>query len=152
MCVLTREARIEDLEVLYKIELECFNREAFTRRQLAYFLASPDFVKLVAEVDGDVVGFVIGSVQHYNNRGIGHILSLDVSKGYRRRRIGSTLLSELERVLVEVGVEVCYLEVRADNVAALRLYRKRGFVPVETLKDYYGVGVHGLRLKKDLRR
>lgn len=152
MGVVTRDTSINDLEALYRIELECFGRDAFTRSLLAYLLASPDSVGLVAEVDGGTIGFVIGSIRRHRNRRIGHVLSLDVSAGYRRRGIGFKLLSELERVFVEGGVQVCYLEVRANNVAALGLYRKHGFVVVETLKDYYGVGVNGLKLKKDLKR
>lgn len=151
MCIFTRKAGIDDLEALYKIELECFGREAFAKSLFAYFLASSGFVNLVAEVGGEIVGFVISSVQRNSSRAIGHVLSLDVSGGYRKRGIGLRLLCELERILMEDGVEVCYLEAQADNAAALRLYRKQGFTVVDSLEDYYGRGVHALRLRKDLR-
>ena len=151
MRIITRKAGIDDLVELYKIELECFGHEAFAESLFAYFLTSPDFVNLVAEVGAEIAGFVISSVQHYNNQAIGHVLTLNVSGGHRRRGIGLALLCELERILVEDGVEACCLEARADNAAALRLYKKQGFMVVESLEDYYGEGVHGLRLKKDLR-
>jgi len=151
LCIFTRKAGIDDLEALYKIELECFGREAFAKSLFAYFLTSSDFVNLVAEVGEEIAGFVIGSVQHHNSRATGHVLSLDVSGGYRRKGIGLALLCELEKILAEDRVEACFLEARADNAAALRLYQKQGFKVVETLEDYYGRGVHGLRLKKDLR-
>lgn len=151
MRIVTRKAGIDDLEALYKIELECFGHEAFAKSLFAYFLTSSDFVNLVAEVGEEIAGFVISSVQHYSNQAIGHVLSLDVSGGHRRRGIGLALFCELERILVEDGVKACYLEVRADNAAALRLYQKQGFKVVEILEDYYGRSVHGLRLKKDLR-
>ena len=152
MCLIVREARISDLESLYKIEIECFGSDAFTKNQLAYFLSSPEFVNLVAETDGIIVGFIIGSIRHYNNQRIGHILSLDISKRYRRRKIGSRLLNELEKIYIQKRVEICYLEVRADNTAALNLYRKFRFDIVGHLRNYYGIGVHGLRLKKTLRQ
>ncbi len=151
MRIVTRKARIDDLEALYKIELECFGHEAFAKSLFAYFLTSSDFVNLIVEVGEEIAGFVISSVQHCDNQAIGHVLSLDVSGGHRRRGIGLQLLCELERILVEDGVEACYLEARADNAAALRLYQKQGFKLVETLEDYYGKGIHGLRLRQDLR-
>ncbi len=149
--VATRKAGIDDLEAIYRIELECFGHEAFAKTLFAYLLDSSESVNLVAEVGEEIVGFVIGSVERYSNQEVGHVLSLNVSEGYRRKGIGSRLLCELERILSEDGVEVCYLEVRADNVSALRLYQKQGFEIVENLEDYYSRGVHGLRLKRKLR-
>jgi len=149
--IVTRKARAEDLDVLYRIEMECFGRDAFTRGLLAYFLALSDFVNLVAEVDGKIAGFLVGSIRRVGSRKIGHIYTVDVSRKYRRVGVASKLLSDLEKIYLENEVDVCYLEVRVDNVAALNLYRKHGFVVVETLKGYYGFRIDGFRLMKKLR-
>lgn len=150
MQIVTRKAEINDLERLYKIELECFDHEAFTKAQLAFFLKTPRFISLVAEVDGELVGFIIGSIEYYGNEKFGHIYSVDVSPKYRRRGVASKLLDEVERILVKNGAETCYLEVRTDNVSALSLYKKRDYVIMEALKNYYETGVNGFRLKKRL--
>lgn len=150
MDIITREAKIEDLETLYKIELECFGSEAFTKTQLGYFLKSSGFVSLVAEVDGFPAGFIIGAVEQYKNKIFGHIYSLDVSQEYRRKGVASRLLDKLERIFVRNKAEVCYLEVRVDNAAATELYKKHGYRVTETLKKYYPMGINGFRLKKDL--
>jgi len=152
MRIATHEAKIDDLEPLYKIELECFHHEAFPKTWLAYFLETPKFVSLVASVNGQIAGFVIGSVERYKNRLCGHIYSLDVSQKYRRRGVAYRLLDEVEKIFIRKGAEVSRLEVRADNVPALRLYEKRGYTATETLRNYYRNGVNGFRLQKDLSR
>jgi len=148
--IVIREAKIDDLETLYKIELECFGHEAFAKSWLEYFLKTPKFLNLVALVKEEIAGFIISSIEHYGNRTYGHIYSLDVSLKYRRRGVAYKLLDKAEEIFIESGAKSCHLEVRTDNVPALRLYRKRGYTTMETLKNYYRTGVNGFRLKKDL--
>lgn len=150
--IVIRKARIDDLETLYEIELECFGPEAFRKSWLEYFLRTPKFVGLVALLHDEIAGFVVGSVEHDRNGTIGHIYSLDVSPRYRRRGVASRLLDKAEELFIESGARACNLEVRTDNVAALRLYRKRGYTVTEFLKDYYSTGTDGFRLKRDLSR
>ena len=151
MSVKTRRATPEDLEELFKIERECFKDEAFTRQQLAYFLNSPLFLNVIAEVDGEVAGFIVGVVESHGSLPLGHIYSIDVSKRYRRMGVATRLLGEIERLFAERGVRFSYLEVRVDNTAARKLYEKCGYEEVEILQDYYKLGVHGVRLRKDLK-
>ena len=60
------------------------------------------------------------------------------------------LLREVEKEFQNMGVGVCYLEVRAGNTAAKKLYQKLGYREVEVLEDYYYRGGHGIRLEKAL--
>lgn len=140
---------MNDLDTLYQIERECFTIEAFTKAHIALLLKNPKSVGLVAKVNGEVAGFIIGLV-HSNILGIrmGHIYTLDVAVNHRRKGIGLKLLEALEKLFSEKGVKTCYLEVRVDNVAARELYDKRGYSQAETLEDYYSKGVHGVRLTK----
>ena len=41
-----------------------------------------------------------------------------------------------------------HLEVARHNHAAIALYRAAGFVPIETLREYYGPGEDGLRMEQ----
>ena len=93
-----------------------------------------------------MVGFTVGMVCG----GVGHVCTIDVAADYRRRGIGIKLLRELERQFEKLGVKVCFLEVRSDNVAARELYRKMGYEEVKELRDYYDKGVHGIQLLKQL--
>ncbi len=140
---------MKDLETLYQIERECFTIEAFSKEHIALLLKNPNCVGLVAKVNSEIAGFIIG-LAHSNILGtkMGHIYTLDVAVKHRRKGIGLKLLEALEKTFSEKGVKTCYLEVRVDNVAARELYDKRGYSQAETLEDYYRKGVHGVRLTK----
>ena len=144
-----RTATKDDLEVIHKIELECFADGAFTKEQLEYLLRAASSVTLIAFLGGEPVGFITGSVDR-SKKTVGHIYTLDVKRNYRRRGVASRLLDSLERVMAEKGVRTSFLEARIDNTAAQNLYTKHGYRPFKTLKDYYGFGADGLRFKKDL--
>jgi len=148
--IIIQRATINDLENLYQIERECFTIEAFSKQHIAYLLKKPNAVSLVAQINNTIAGFVIGLILRYDKGTTGRIYTLDVAVKYRRKGIGLKLLDGIERVFVEREVKKCYLEVRRDNVAALELYRRHGYLEVEELKDYYK-GANGVRLEKKLR-
>ena len=150
MSIITRRATVNDLEKLCEIERECFTVEAFTKEQIRFLLDDQNAVGLIALLDDEVAGFIIGLIHHHNKTRTGHICTIDVAVKYRRKGVGLKLLSELEKVFVKMGVKTCYLEARVDNVAARELYRKQGYVEVERLEDYYHVGVHGVLFVKRL--
>jgi ribosomal protein S18 acetylase RimI-like enzyme len=50
----------------------------------------------------------------------------------------------------EQGLRVCRAEVKADNQAARRLYASQGYREAGALPDYYGAGLDGVRLIKQL--
>ncbi len=87
----------------------------------------------VAKKDGRVVGYVCGS------RVIdeGHILDIAVHPEYRRLGIASALVSLMIERLREEECRFIYLEVRASNVNAKKMYEKFGFEVIGTRKDYY---------------
>ncbi len=90
---------------------------------------------IVAE-EKRVVGYAISEVRG----GRGHIVSMAVSPECRREGIGAALLRELIRRL-EPRVREVYLEVRAGNEAAIRLYEESSFRKTgETKERYYPNG------------
>jgi len=149
MPITIEDASIRHLDRLYEIETECFDREAFTKQQIARLLTDYDSVGLVAKVNSEIVGFIIGTIFLERNSLTGHILTIDISPIHRRKGTAQKLLQEIEKIFKEKGVKACRLEVREDNIAALRLYQKFGYKKVAKLKNYYG-NAHGIYLKKDL--
>ena len=65
------------------------------------------------------------------------ILKLSVAEFARNRGLGYQLLAFSVKYCGTRGVKNCFLELRASNEVAQRLYEKRGFVTVGTRKDYY---------------
>ena len=146
-----REARLNDLDEIYKIETECFAEEAFTRIQLEYCLRSPLFITLIAEINDEPVGFIMGTIEDINGEINGHVYTIDVKREFRRMNVGSALLKFLEEEFLCRGARRAVLETRFDNIAAMKLYLKHGYSQVGIIKDYYGPGLDAVRFRKDLR-
>jgi len=149
MLVTIEKASIKHLDRLYEIEIKCFEREAFTKQQIACMLTDSNSVSLVSRVKGKIVGFVIGKIYMDKKSATGHILTIDVSLEHRRKGIGQRLLQEIEKIFRDSGVKICCLETREDNIAALNLYQKFGYKRVGRLENYYG-SAHGIHLRKVL--
>jgi len=145
-----REARLTDLDEMYRIEVECFSENAFSYSHLEYCLRSSSFINLIALINDEAAGFIIGLLEESNGRFVGHVLTLDVKRKYRRMGVGSSLLKALERVFIKEGAAKTILEARIDNVSAERLYLKHGYVPKGIIRDYYGPGLDAVRFERDL--
>jgi ribosomal-protein-alanine N-acetyltransferase len=150
MTITVQEASVADLETLYQIEQQCFDKEAFSKNQIAWLLKAMNSISFLVKSNGDIAGFVIGLIDTHDKTRVGHIMTIDVAPKYRRKGVGMKLLERIEKEFANHSAKICYLEVRADNVAAKRLYEKLGYGEVEALKDYYYRGGHGIRLKKTL--
>jgi ribosomal protein S18 acetylase RimI-like enzyme len=78
---------------------------------------------LVAEVDGRLIGSVIGGFD--GRRGM--IYHLAVAVEYRQQGIGAALMDEVEARLKAKGCLKSYLLVVDGNEAAEQFYKKRGW-------------------------
>ena len=65
------------------------------------------------------------------------ILKLSVAEFARNKGIGYHLLDFSVKYCSKRGVKNCFLELRASNEIARRLYEKRGFITVGTRRNYY---------------
>ncbi len=151
MVILTEPSDSGNIDELSRIERECFKEEAYTKEQLAGMLKDEAAVSLIAKVNGETAGFVAGAIEACGSKLVGHIWTIDVAVKHRRKGVGARLLKDIEAVFMGHNVEVIYLEVRADNQAARRLYETQGYEKAETLEDYYSAGIHGLRMVKYLK-
>ena len=142
-------ASIRLLDKFCEIEAQCFDQEAFTKRQISYLLTDYNSLALVAKANGEIAGFIISQIEIENNTIYGHIITLNVSPAYRRKGIASKMLTETEELLKQKGISECHLEVREDNSDALKLYQKSGYQKMGRLERYYGKK-HGMYLKKNL--
>ncbi|MCL5877570.1 MAG: ribosomal protein S18-alanine N-acetyltransferase [Candidatus Bathyarchaeota archaeon] len=136
------------LDTLYKIEMQCFDEEAFSKRQIAYLLTDYNTIALAAKANTEVAGFIIAQIESGETE-YGHIITLNVAPSYRHKGIAIKMLQELEGSFKQRGISECRLEVREDNHAAIKLYHKLGYQTMLKLERYYGKK-HGLYLKKTL--
>jgi len=68
------------------------------------------------------------------------ILTIAVAPSHRRRGIGTQLIDHTRASLIGSSVVRLFLEVAADNAAALTLYQACGFAPCGRRANYYTSG------------
>ncbi len=81
---------------------------------------------------------------------MGHIIALGVAPERQRRGLAHLLLLEMERNFRSRGISTVRLEVRVENVAALRLYESLGYMVAQRLQRYYSTGSDGYLMVKSL--
>lgn len=97
-------------------------------------------VMLCAWRDGDLVG--IGSLAPGGRQRIAHVaeLSVSVKKSCWNLGVGNVLMQQLIAYAKQKGqTKMLHLGVRADNIAAVHLYEKHGFLPCGAFKNYFKV-------------
>jgi ribosomal protein S18 acetylase RimI-like enzyme len=93
-------------------------------------LGDPNYELLVAELEGEVVGFIDQWVIHDFTHGakLSYIHNLYVSSEHRRRGVASKLLQQVIKNARNTGVSEIHITTRFDNKPAINLYRKHGLV------------------------
>lgn len=137
--VLLREARAADLEALGRLEGEAFV-EPWRAADLATRLGRADHLLLVADRGDEVVGYAL----FQRAAGEAELQRIAVPAGARGQGLGGRLLAEGLRRLRRAGDSACFLEVRASNLAARRLYERAGFTLVGRRRSYYADGEDAL--------
>jgi len=130
-----RDYRPGDLQRLYQIDQICFAPDiAYSRSELFFYLRHKDSLAKIAEWNDDIAGFVVGRVEA--NR-CAHVLTVDVIRDARRRRVGTALMNVLHEEFHKREIAMVFLEVDVSNRGALDFYERLGYERTETLKGYY---------------
>jgi [ribosomal protein S18]-alanine N-acetyltransferase len=157
-----RVYRPEDFEALYKIDQACYSTDvAYSRSDLrAYlgFLGSECVVaelqggessaKKTGEIEGPRVARIIGFCVSAHRDREGYIITLDVLGPYRRQRVGTALLKDIEKRLEANGVRRVGLETATDNDAAVAFWRRHGYRVRGVRKGYYPGGRDAYSMNK----
>ncbi len=128
-----REATTADIPALIAAELACFGDEAWTPGMVREEFERAGGIQLAADAEGKLVGFAFGWLVIDEL----HVLHIAAMPSVRRSGVGRELLGRLVRA---AGAETAWLEVRANNAPAIRLYEREGFVEVGRRPRYYADG------------
>ena len=140
-----------DLQELVALESRCFRHpgERFNARQIRSLVHNPRACVVFARAGGVIAGWAVGLLrQPHPRRCAGRFYALSVHPDFRGRGLGKQLAQKILGLLRQRGAQSFSLEVRNPNPAAQGLYLRLGFQPAEKLPDYYGPGLHGLRMRK----
>jgi len=117
------------------VDLEAGTLGAWSRKHVADELRQPTGFQFVMRDTGSekVLAYVCGRIV----AGEAEILKLSVAEDARLMGLGFKLLDFAVQHCRKKGVENCFLELRASNFAARKLYEKRGFYRIGSRRDYY---------------
>ncbi|HYO47779.1 MAG TPA: GNAT family N-acetyltransferase [Gemmatimonadota bacterium] len=148
-----RHVRVEDAEMLLALHLRLDEETDFMlqepgersddveveRERIRGLLSRDNQALIVAEVDGQLVGYVaILGGPFRRNRHSAYIV-IGVLKSFNGQGIGGSLLGEAERWAKNAGLHRIELTVMAHNTRAIHLYEGVGFAREGTRK-------HALRI------
>jgi len=141
-----REMTWRDIPALTALEPALFADDAWSEQTWWAELAGrPRRSYVVAEQGGVVVGYA-GVDRHGE---VADVMTIAVATEAQGQGLGSLLMDWLIDAARCGGAEHLMLEVRADNMAAQRLYSKRGFAMLTVRRRYYQPGdvdAHIMRL------
>lgn len=154
--VRVRRADESDMEALLTIERQCFNVYYYDyymldRRDFEFYLQDTDSLFLVAVQESRVTGYILGPVDLWRHPPAAHIDSIAVLPEAQKKGIGTLLLESFTRQVHREGCTRVTLEVSTANDAGRAFFTKHGFYEIRGLPDYYGKGLDGLFMAKDLQ-
>lgn len=112
---------------------------------------------IVAEENGEVVGYIMCRIEvglsNFGFSGLikkGHIVSVAVLPPYRRKGVGTALITKAMDGMRLHNAKQCFLEVRMTNTEAVSLYKKLGFDVTRTIHGYYADGEDAYVMSREL--
>jgi ribosomal-protein-alanine N-acetyltransferase len=119
----------------------------YRRERIAAFMRNPDVITVVARHGRQRVGFAVMTVGEQR----AHLTLLAVYPSLQRRGIGQRLVEWLIESCEVAGITCIDVELRADNRAAYRLYRKLAFEETSRIAGYYSGRETAIRMVRVLR-
>jgi ribosomal protein S18 acetylase RimI-like enzyme len=143
-----RRAVAADLEALVALEHRSFSHDRLSRAQYRRHLASDSALVLVANGGRHLYG----SAVLFFRRGtrVARLYSLATASEARGHGLGTALLDAAETAARRRRCRCLRLEVRTDNVAAIRLYERHGYTRTGRRTGYYEDGSDAWRYEKPL--
>lgn len=143
-----RGYRAGDLEAMFRLDEVCFAEPfRFSRETMRRFVEARRARVVVAESDGELVGFC---VVHVESVKVGYVVTLDVAPEWRRKGVAGVLMGAVEDQVRAAGSGAMVLHVFTGNDAAIRFYERTGYGLVGEDEDFYGDGVGALVYRKGL--
>lgn len=136
MNVEVREMVLEDIAPVYALGEKLFTADRWTNlyrtwdeyEVLNNYISEPE-TSLVAEIDGKVVGFALGTIidKPRSSWIYGYLLWFGVDDDCRGTGIGGKLLRLLTEIFIHQGARMMLVDTDAENTGALRFFRRNGF-------------------------
>jgi len=135
-----RNAVIDDFIVIHLLNMFGLGYEyppEKTKRRLAYIISKPYTKFLVAEIDGNVVGYIHAADYDCSySDSLKNILALVVDEDYRGKGVGRALVQAIEKWALSSGAAGVRLVTSMFREGAHRFYDSCGYVVRKEQKNY----------------
>lgn len=140
---LVRSAAAGDVPAIVALEETAFPLDPWSMNLVGEGVSDrlPTVSYVVAELDGEVVGYAVVSVVD-----VAELQRIVVLPRLRRCGVARSLLAAVRERAATGGADRMLLEVREDNVAARAFYDREGFVELGRRSRYYRDGTTALVL------
>ena len=122
-----------DIQAVAKIEAIIQPQDAWSYQTITELLAQDSINLLIVCQSDKVVGYCLYQALFEQ----AEILRIGTHSDYQRQGIASQLFTTLNKELQDNKVESLLLEVRADNIPAIALYERQGFLTIHQRRGYY---------------
>ena len=127
-----RALKKEDLDAIVRIDEKVLgeNRKSYWEKKLELMNNRSSQISLVAEVEGSVVGFILGDVSGWEfgvPETIGWIDTIGVDPAYQKKGLARALAHELIKNLKVLGVKTIYTLVSWNDWDLLQFFHAMGF-------------------------
>jgi N6-L-threonylcarbamoyladenine synthase len=134
--LILRTATIDDLNAIMTLEHESFPTDAWSAESMASELAAAHTTYFVLEsTQGKLAGYAGLSKHHSSDQS--DVQTIAVSPEYRGEGHGRALMNQLLSTAAKQQARSVFLEVRADNPVAQKLYESLGFKVIDRRARYY---------------
>lgn len=143
MPITIRRGEPADIDALTEISELSFDAsfgEAWTAAQLSNIFSLPGAWVDLAVSNGEALSFAL--VRRILDEA--ELLLIAVRPNWRGRGVAAELMRNTFATSAGLGAVAMFLEVRAGNTAAVRLYKRLGFSPIGERRGYY-TGAGGLQ-------
>lgn len=131
-----RTATIDDLAPIFHLGEKVFTSQevsnlyrTWDEYEVTHLFNSESEYLLVAEADGRVVGFAMGTVieKARSAWNYGHLLWLGVDPDFTRQQLGSLMFDRFREIMIAAGIRMLMVDTQADNTPALQFFQRKGF-------------------------
>lgn len=129
-----RNMEIDDLAPVYHLGEEVFTSDLYPYlyrtwdewEVIGLYNTDPDYC-LVAEIDEQLAGFILGTIINKSSWTYGYIIWLGVNPNFQRRGVGDKLVDKLVERMIEDGVRFMMVDTDPANTPAVKFFTRKGF-------------------------
>ncbi len=132
--VFVRELGIDDIAAIYHLGEELFTSDLYPYlyrtwdewEVIGLYNTDPEYC-LVAEIDGELAGFILGTIITKATWTYGYILWLGVNPKFQRRGVADKLVDKAISRMIEDGARFMLVDTDPANAPALKFFNRKGF-------------------------